>query len=155
MSRLSGLRWKRREIRAYVVSSVRFPFSEPLTLWIGKTRENAAYQTTTLIHELGHTLMEDNREALIGYWRALESTYRAENDTTLTHIPVEALVIETLKSVFEKDSERYIRHEKWWDWSKANPEMKESYARAWRIVVDMGPRNVLKQVSKASQALTR
>jgi hypothetical protein len=68
MANESGLGWKWREIRAYVVSSVRYPFSEPLTLLIGKKGENLDGQITSLVHELAHTLFDDNGKVLKGYW---------------------------------------------------------------------------------------
>jgi hypothetical protein len=68
MANESGLGWKRREIRAYVVSSDRYPFSEPLTLLIGNKGENLDGEITSLVHELAHTLFDDNGKVLKGYW---------------------------------------------------------------------------------------
>lgn len=148
MTRLSGLRWKRREIRAYVVSSVRYPFSEPLTLWVGEKLENVDAVITSLTHELAHTLLGDNQKVLTKYWKAMHARYQGEDHTTVIHIPVHALVIETLRAVFGKDSEGYIRYEKWWEYSKANPDMKDSYARSWSIVTREGASSTLKRLAK-------
>lgn len=146
MTRLSGLKWKRREIRAYVVTYVRYPFSEPLTLWIGKRGGKVESQITFLIHELSHTLLADNETALSGYWKATQTSHRKESHTTIIHIPVQALVIETLRTVFGKAAEGYVQHERWWEYSKANPDMKDSYARSWSIVIDKGPLLVLERL---------
>ncbi len=149
MASFSGLRCKRREIRAYVVSTVSYPFSDPLTLWIGEKGENIEGQVTSLIHELIHTLLDDNEEMLAGYWISMGASYKTEDHTTIIHIPVQALLVETLRAVFGSGAERYIRHERWWEYSKANPHMKESYVRSWKIITKEGAALVVKRLSKS------
>lgn len=150
MVRLSGLRWRRREIRAYVVSNVRYPFSEPLTLWIGEKGKKLDYQITSLIHELSHTLLVDNEGILSDYWKALEAHHKPESQTTIIHIPVQAMVIESLGAVFGKDAERYIKHERWWEYSKANSDMKISYKKSWDIVAKESGAAVLNALRNAA-----
>jgi hypothetical protein len=145
----SGLHWKRREIRAYAVSAVRYPISEPLTLWIGEKGENIEGQVTSLVHELAHTLLADNEEVLAGYWKAMEASYKAEDHTTIIHVPVQALLVVALQAVFGKDAEGYIRHERWWEHSKANPDMKGSYARSWNIVIKEGAASAVKRLAES------
>ena len=146
MAKTSGLRWKRKEIRAYVVSSVRYPFSEPLTLWIGVKGENMDGQVTSLVHELSHTLFDDNEETLGNYWKKLKASLKGETASTIVHVPVHGLMVETFQTVFGDDSERYLKQERWWERSKANPDMKGSYARSWDIVKEEGAANVMKML---------
>ncbi|MDG6902357.1 MAG: hypothetical protein JRM80_10440 [Nitrososphaerota archaeon] len=152
MVKLSGVRWRRREIRAYLVSFVRYPFSEPLTLWIGEKRENIEGAITFLVHELAHVLLEDSEDVLSGYWKASEAAHRGQDHTTITHIPVHGLMIETLRATFGNDSEKYLRQERWWEYSKANPDMKESYAASWNIVTSEGAASVLRTLRSSSKA---
>jgi hypothetical protein len=149
MTRISGLRWKRKEIRAYVVSSVRYPFSEPLTLWIGEKRENLDGQVTSMVHELAHTLFDDNDKMLAGYWKRLRASLAGETDSTIVHVPVHGLMVETFRAVFGNDCERYLKQERWWERSKANPDMKESYSRSWNIVKEEGAAKVMKRLFDA------
>lgn len=153
MAKLSGLRWKRREVRAYVASSVKYPFSEPLTLWIGEKGENLDGQVTTLVHELAHTLFDDNEKILASYWKKLNASLSGETDSTIVHVPVHGLMVETFRTVFGEDSERYLRHERWWERSNANPDMKESYARSWSIVAKEGAATVMKEMFDSCDAI--
>ena len=154
MARISGLEWKRKEIRAYVVSSVRYPFSEPLTLWIGEKGENLDGQITSLVHELAHTLFDDNDGVLKGYWKRLRESLGGETESTIVHVPVHGLMVETFRAAFGKDSERYLKQERWWESSKANPGMKDSYARSWNLVTREGAASVVKRLYE-SRALSK
>ena len=53
-----------------------------------------------LAHELIHALLDDNERALKRYWRMTGSSLEGEDRNTIAHIPVHALMIQTLGNVF-------------------------------------------------------
>ncbi|MCS7105921.1 MAG: hypothetical protein NZ942_01210, partial [Candidatus Aenigmarchaeota archaeon] len=71
--------------------------------------------------------------------------YKNESYTTKLHLPIEAIVILTVKEVFGRNFEKYLRWEKWWENSPKTQRAKD-YKRAWEIVEKEGAENIIKDI---------
>lgn len=96
MSRITGLKWPRKHIEAWVTFNTPFEFSHPLTLWIHRSMK---YEIEMLVHELTHVLLWGNRKKV--KWpesnTGIYKKYQKEHYNTLLHLSIHALVILTMK----------------------------------------------------------
>ncbi len=87
LSKISGLKWKKKSICCYVVGNCT-PFSDPLTLKIYKS---PGYFVDVLIHELIHQLLIQNEVGSWDAWKYVHEKYKSESFKTRMHIPLHAI----------------------------------------------------------------
>ena len=156
MSRLTYLKWKQKEIECYLSSEAGYSYSHPLTIGY-KIGWSFDYLIAFVTHELSHIFFWSNKESIIlpndtkqtknniGFYK----NYSKESYMTKLHIPVHALVILVIKKVFGKNAEKYLKWERWWEWSPDPSGIKgKDFKRSWEIVEKEGPENILKQIIK-------
>jgi len=119
ISKISGLKWKRKEIICYTVGRG-VCISDPLTM---KIFENKNDFVDTLIHELIHQILTQN--SLKNYQKYLDKKYNEESRKTKNHILLIAIYSELYLNFFN-------RRRLWKNILKDND--KPDYARAWKIV---------------------
>ena len=146
MSKVTGLKWQKNYIECFVTFNAPYPFFHPLTIYVGNRTEPAIM---TIVHELSHTLLWGNKnkvkwpESNIGIYR----TYQRENYNTKLHFSVHAIVTLVINKVFGRNSEKYLRWERWWR-REPNHPMANEYKRSWEIVREEGPEKVIKELIK-------
>ena len=87
LSKIAGLKWKRKRIPCYVVGFCR-PISDPLTI---RPYKHHGDFIDTLIHELVHNLIAvDNN--IKKCWKYLDKKYKKESKLTINHIPLNAML---------------------------------------------------------------
>lgn len=146
MSEVSKLKWRYDKVWCYLSFFTPFSFSMPLTVKIHKNREQ---MLTTLVHELSHNLLIQNRDRcfMATEGKKLYKKYESETFTTRVHITVHAIVKLTLEKAFGKGAEKYLKYERMWEISKTS-RLASEYKRAREIMEKEGPENVLRQVMK-------
>lgn len=138
LSKISGLKWKYKEITCFVVGRCR-PFSHPLTIPIYKKHPNAFIDT--LIHEMIHQLFiqPGNLKRSRKVWEYFNRKYKNQHFITIIHIPLHAMYFHIfLKFYNDKRLNKDI------EWSVAFP----SYKRSWDIVQKEGYQNIVKEFRK-------
>jgi hypothetical protein len=129
ISRISGLKWKIKEIECYVVSIPICPFSVPLTIHI---HNDLNWQIEILIHELIHNILVQNMERVIfkNY-----NKYGKLPFNTKIHILVHAIEREVLIGLFgENKASKHIKsYDKYPD-----------YKKAWDIVGKESSKKIIK-----------
>ena len=130
ISKVSGLKWKNKNIECYVVSDLVYPFSSPLTITI---HTNISHQIEIIIHELIHNIWIQNED---GVKFKDYRKYGKLNFNVKIHILVHAIEKEVLLRLFiEKRTKKYI---KWYD-------KFPDYKKAWDIVEREGSKNIIKE----------
>lgn len=145
MSEISGLKWTQDEIDVYVSQFSTWSFSHPLTV---RVFENRYRRIVNLIHELSHVLFWDinTHYYKIKKDHKILRKYFKENNIIGIHIPVEALVLLTVKKVFKKDWQKYIDAEM--TWAKKRTKRAKIYRRAWEGMEKEEAERVLKLTIK-------
>lgn len=150
MSKITGLKWPKSYIECILSFNAPYSFSHPLTLKIYK-RIPIERCIVVLIHELAHILLWGNREK-VKFPRSnakIYKKYKNESYQTKLHFPVYAIEILTIKKVFGKNAEKYLRIAKWWEISQKSLRAK-NYKKSWEIVEKEGPENVIKSIIRLS-----
>jgi len=130
ISKASGLKWKDKEIKVYVIG-VGNPFSDPLTLPIWK---NTNGFIDTLTHELIHGIQAQNQEKFQKWRNQLDRQYKKENETTKNHIFLHAVHKKVYLEIF---SEKRLKN----DLKKC--EKYPDYTSSWQIVETEGYKNII------------
>ncbi len=137
LSRVSGLKWKEKEIKAYVVG-VTYPFSDPLTLPKYKDKN---WFIDNLIHELIHQLFiqKGNLEISNNSWDFIDKKYKKESQKTRIHIPLHAIH----KSIYLKffGKKRLMIEQKFM-------KKHKDYHNSWQIVNKEGHENIINEFKK-------
>lgn len=137
MSKLTGLKWKEKNITCYVVGNC-FPFSDPLTI---KAYKEHDYFIDTLIHESIHQLFTQNgnSERVAKVKKYYEKKYAGETRRTQIHIHVHAIHQHLFLKFFgQKRLDRQIE--------KMNKY--PDYKKAWDIVREEGYQNIIGEFKK-------
>ena len=136
MSQVSGLRWQRTEMDAYVARQI-IPFSIPLTLHPVKNLDELA---ETIIHELCHNLIVQNSGKIQPLYKKLFREFKNEPFTTKIHLLVYAIHIPVIQKLFSKKKvKQFLEATKEYKCSKA-------YWRAVQIVQEKTPEYFLKML---------
>jgi len=142
ISKITGLRWKEKEIPCYVVCSCR-PFSDPLT--IPAYLKYPDYFVDVLTHELIHQIMIQNMESNGSkkLWRYIHKKYKCFPKTTRIHIPIHAIHKHIyLKFFNEKRLKRDIKFS----------QKSKDYKKSWDIVEKEGYENIIKELKKITKS---
>ncbi|MBU3964854.1 hypothetical protein KJ695_04240 [Patescibacteria group bacterium] len=135
LSKISGLKWKKKSICCYVVGRCR-PFSDPLTLGV---YNKADYFVDVLTHELIHQLFVQNENRNEKVWKYFHEKYKSESFNARIHIPVHAIHQHIFLKFFgQKRLKREIKI-----MSKF-----PNYKKAWDIVEKEGYENIIKEFKK-------
>jgi hypothetical protein len=138
MQKITGLHFKRNQIKIFVVSGNDRPFSSPIVV---KSRYSKIDFLSVAIHELIHCLFTDN-QGKIG------NTYSVAHENTIVadHIVLHAILKHIYLDVF-KEPERLHA-----DIKKAN-NSKFGYSTAWKIVQDSDYKMIISDFKKRLAAL--
>jgi len=137
MSKISGLKWGRKNITCYIVGLCR-PFSSPLTM---PTYKQTDWFIDVLTHELIHNIFfqKGNFKKVERAWDYFEKKYEKESRGTKNHIVLHAIHHQIYIKLFgKKRLERDIRIMK-----KA-----KDYKKSWEIVQKEGAENIIKEFRK-------
>lgn len=137
LSKVSGLKWKDSEIKAYVVG-ITYPFSDPLTL---PKYKDKTWFIDCLIHELIHQLFTQKNNEIISKdsWNFTYKKYKKESLKTKIHIPLHAIHKHIyLKFFGEGRLERELSF----------MSKHEGYRQSWQIVNEEGHQNIIKEFKK-------
>jgi hypothetical protein len=137
LSKVSGLKWKEKEIKAYIVGTS-YPFSDPLTMPIYNKRE---WFIDVLTHELIHQLFtqEGNFEKSNNSWKYIDKKWKNESHSTRIHIPLHAIHKHLYLKFFGKG--RLKREQKIMGKHK-------TYSNSWKIVEREGHEKIVKEFKK-------
>ncbi|MBU0962441.1 MAG: hypothetical protein KKD48_00900 [Nanoarchaeota archaeon] len=141
MERITGLKWKKKEINCYVLKISEFyPFSDPLTIAIQLkykdkiTTLNVNRFIDILIHELIHNLFIENGINMHKYFQYLFKKYKNLSHRTVIHIPLYAVHKEIYLKFFSKKRLEY-------DIKIA--QKRSDYKNAWDIVLKEGSKKII------------
>ena len=134
ISKVSGLKWKEKEIKCYVIGAGR-PISNPLTISIFYYK-NKNYFVDSLTHELIHQIQMQDDGKWHKWWGYLEKTYGRESFTTKAHISIHAIHWKLILNLFD---EKRLKNE-----IKFSSRWKE-YERSREIVEKEGYGNIIKK----------
>lgn len=140
ISKISGLKWKEKEIIVYVVGRCR-PFSIPLTI---PMKEDKKDFIDILVHELIHNIFTQNRKIFERYRRYANKKYKKLDMSTLNHIPLFAIHKKILLESFSKK-----RVEK--ELEKAGKSKHPEYKKAWDIVEKEGYKEIIEEFWKRAE----
>jgi hypothetical protein len=138
MSSVSGLKWKEKEVKVYVVHNLDWDFSEPVTILI---RKNMADAFETFAHEMSHQLVRFQNENKLRLNNKFEKKYEKEHMAIKHHILEHAILWKTyLKFYGAKRTREIIKeyHDEGWKW----------HYKAWEIALKEGPDKVIKAYIK-------
>lgn len=134
LSKISGLEWKAKEIKCYVIGMGR-PFSDPLTLHICKNYNDFI---DTLTHELIHQLQMQNIRNMKKWWRYVNKKYKKEPQLTKNHILLHAIHAKLISTFYgENNLEKRLQI----------PPHGE-YKRSWEIVQREGYKKIIYEFKK-------
>ncbi|MFA7170532.1 MAG: hypothetical protein WC180_00920 [Candidatus Paceibacterota bacterium] len=135
----SGLKWQEKKIQCFVVGRS-IAFSYPLTIMVYDDYP-IDYVVDVLTHELIHQIFIQNGKQgeLYKAWTYFYRKYKAEEESTIIHIPVHAIHYQVFMKLFD---ENRLRREI--DYAKKYPD----YKRAWEIVMEKGAENIIEEFRK-------
>jgi hypothetical protein len=107
IAKISHLKRKDEQISCYMIGKVR-SFSDPLTIRLYKNKNDFI---DTLIHELIHQIIIQNREELKEYWKFLRKKFKNDSTVTQNHIVLYA-ILEELHPLLFKNQKRWKREVK-------------------------------------------
>jgi len=145
ISRVSGLKWKRKEITCYVPKiSWAAPFSDPLTIPITTFKNKKTYTKSVdrfidvLTHELIHNIFIDNEKELHRYFKHLiHKKYKRFKFATAIHVPLHAIHEKVFHKFFSRNRlKSEINFCKNWS----------AYNASWEIVLKEGNEAILKDL---------
>ena len=132
ISKITGLKWKEKEIKCYVIGFGR-PISDPLTLGICKYKNDFI---DTLTHELIHQIQFQNEKKWPRWGKHLANKYKKELFMTKAHIFLHAVHWKLIEKLFNKKRlNKSINFDK---------NFKD-YKRAWEIVEEEGHEDIIKK----------
>ena len=141
MSKVSGLKWREKEIKVYVCNFLEWDFSDPVTI---KVRKNMADAFETFVHEMSHQLIEFQNLGM-GYWRKTNNwvgkKYSKEPSPIRRHILEHAILYKTYLEFYGKKRTMAIIKEykdEGWKW----------HYEAWQIALKEGPDKIIKAYIK-------
>jgi hypothetical protein len=135
ISNISGLKWQKQSIDAYISKYAPYSLSVPLTIKIYK---NVKVSTAILVHELVHNIIFQNKKSV--RYKKLFEDFRNESTTTKYHVIEGAILYELNKMLFFDGLGGFFEYDNW----KSKKAGKE-YNRAISIVIDKGPENIIKK----------
>jgi hypothetical protein len=137
MEKCTGMKFRRDEIRVYIVSGNPRPFSDPVVL---TCRYNENEFLDILTHELIHCLFTDNRIPVKEVYALFPTCLQDdENDKVASaHIPVYAIIEHIFKNVLKI---KYSIVKKY-----SNSKVNESYKEAAHMVDTFGYKGYLKTI---------
>lgn len=138
ISKVTGLKWKDKQIICYVNGMGR-PFSDPLTLRLYKNKNDFI---DTLTHELIHQIQIQNRKKYMDWSKNKNKKYKTESVVTNNHIFLHAV--------------HKVIYLKFFNKSRLNRDIKDSkkfpdYKRSWDIVEEEGHENIINQFKKLTK----
>ena len=134
MSEVSGLKWRKDQIEAYVVKYAPYSFSIPLTLRMYRGMDLCV---AILVHELVHNLVQQNSDRI--RYRKLFKDYRRESANTQFHIIEGSILLLLNRRLFGHGSKGFFKYDDW----NAVPK----YRRAMDIA-SADPEKILKKYIK-------
>jgi len=148
IEKVSGLKWKKEELKCYVVSlSKHMPISDPLTISIKFKAGEEIFELTKerfldmMIHELIHNLFIQNSNVLTSYFKNLiNGKYGSTNWNTAIHIPLHAIHEKVFLKFFSKE-----RFDEELESCSYYPEYKES----WEIVMKEKSDKILEDMRRS------
>jgi hypothetical protein len=132
MQGVSGLKWKKKELDAYVVRYSGYSFSMPLTLLMKKDIRHA---NEVIAHELIHNLIVQNKDR-IRYKNKIIKKHKPVFKTE-THVLLYAILKLTLERAFGKRAKGYL------DYELLIFNRNKEYRKAWDIVMEEGAERVI------------
>ena len=138
LSRVSGLKWKSKAIKCYVVGRC-IPFSDPLTMPV--YLKHPDFFIDMLIHELIHQLFtqKGNSEKSKKAWDYVYGKYKKQSITTKIHIPLHAIHSHIYLKFFNK---------KRLEDDIASFKSLPDYRKSWEIVQKEGYENIIREFKK-------
>ncbi len=132
LSKITGLKWKEKEIICYVIGFGR-GLSDPLTMKLYKNKNDFI---DTLTHELIHQIQFQNEKKWPKWRKHLSKKYKKESRSTKSHISVHAINKKIYLRLFNKNRlKRDIKRcQKFLD-----------YKLAWEVVEEEGHENIIKK----------
>ena len=139
IEKVTGLKWKEKEIKCYVIGFGRC-FSDPLTM---KLFENKNDFIDILTHELIHQIQFQNSKKTREWFKLyLKNNYKKESHSTKSHISVHAIHKKIFLNLFNKK-----RFERQINFHKKFPD----YKKAWEIVEKEGYENIIKKFKELTK----
>lgn len=140
---LTGLKWKKKEIPAYIIKiSSLMPISDPLTIPIELESDGEIIPLyperfiDMLVHELIHNFFIQNEKEMGDYFDFIINKYKDEEFDTSIHILLHAIHKKILLKYFGKE-----RLENEIEMNSYYP----AYKRSWEIVNEIGEDNIIKE----------
>lgn len=138
ISRITGLKWKEKDITCYVIGYGR-SFSDPLTIRLHETPE---LFIDTLVHEMIHQIQIQNNDLAKKWYSYLDKVHNNETNLTKNHIIVHAIHKKIYLELFNED--------------RLKLDIKTSqndvdYARSWEIVEKEGYENIIKKFKELAK----
>jgi len=139
ISRVSGLKWKRKEICCYVVRGLDWDFADPLTINMNNDVEGTI---EVIIHELCHNIIFQNQQLVSRRQKTsrIWKKYRREHFVVKEHILSEAIQELVMKRLYGEDKTARIidsYRTEGWKW----------HYRAFKIVEREGAENIIKELT--------
>ena len=132
ISKVSGLKWKEKKIKCYVLKSGRC-FSDPLTIVYFKDKRDFI---DFLVHELIHQIQIQGADNFHMWLRYLRKKYPKESQLTINHIFLHSVHKKIYLKLFNK---KRLEHD------LTISEKYHDYKRAWEIVEEEGADNIIKK----------
>lgn len=135
LEKISGLKWKEKDIICYVVGKGR-AFSDPLTIPVFSSKTRFI---DTLIHELIHNLIVQQKgsKKFFKYFSQYNEEFKKESQITRNHILLHAIHKELYLRLFGK---RRLNQD------IARCQKSPAYKRSWEIVEMEGHKNIIQDL---------
>jgi hypothetical protein len=136
---ITKFKWREKKVICYVIG-FGGAISDPLTVSI--KFEKPSTFIDVLVHELIHKVQSQNKDKYSKWAVYVKNKYLNETITTNSHIALHAIHHQIYLHLFTKKQlkEDIERHEIWPD-----------YKRAWEIVLQEGPENILKKFHEVTK----
>ncbi|MCL4388005.1 hypothetical protein M1567_02535 [Candidatus Marsarchaeota archaeon] len=144
IAEISGLEWKEASVTCYLVGKHR-SFSDPLSI---RTYQKEDPFVATLVHELIHRLLYQNREQLAVFWSSLKQRHPDAKPLALRHIPVFAIQKALYIDIFGENSPEFKMIK------PPETSIESDYPLAWEIMEEEGHDTIIKMIKngKSEQA---
>ncbi|MFH1503595.1 MAG: hypothetical protein ABIE36_02975 [Candidatus Diapherotrites archaeon] len=150
---ITGLKWKKKEIPAYIIKiSSLMPISDPLTIPIQLESENRTNSLSPdrfidmLIHEIIHNLFIQNEKETGDYFDFIMKKYKDEDFDTSIHLLLHAIH----KKIFLK----YFGKERLEEEIEMN-SFYPAYKKSWEIVNERGEDDIIQEFKNHIKGLPK
>jgi hypothetical protein len=133
---ISGLEWREASVTCYLVGKHR-SFSDPLSI---TTYQKEGPFVATLLHELIHRLLYQNRERLRVFWNSLKQKHPDAKPLALRHIPVFAIQKALYIDIFGENSPEFRMIK------PSGTSIESDYPLAWEIMEEEGHDTIIKMI---------